>query len=88
MISWSIDAAKKSDCFDRIIVSTDDDEIASIAKRCGAEVPFKRPAELADDYATTQAVVEHGIKWLRKTGVEPIKVCCTMQRLRLFRTET
>ena len=46
MIAWSIEAAKASGCFDKIIVSTDDQEIADIARQFGAEIPFMRPAEL------------------------------------------
>ena len=53
MIAWSISAAQESSCFDQIIVSTDDDEIAEVARAFGAEVPFLRPSHLADDQATT-----------------------------------
>jgi N-acylneuraminate cytidylyltransferase len=49
LINWTINAAKQAKCIDRIIVSTDDLEIAEIAKKCGAEVPFLRPSELATD---------------------------------------
>lgn len=59
IIAWSIKAAIESACFDRIVVSTDDDEIAEVAVSCGAEVPFVRPAELSDDYTGTIAVVSH-----------------------------
>lgn len=64
MIGHSINAAMKSGCFDRIIVSTDDEEISEIAKSLGAEVPFVRPPELSDDYTPTIPVVQHGIKKL------------------------
>ncbi|MED5251452.1 MAG: pseudaminic acid cytidylyltransferase, partial [Pseudomonadota bacterium] len=53
MIAWSIEAALNSGCFERVIVSTDDLEIAEVAKAWGAEVPFLRPSELADDYTGT-----------------------------------
>jgi len=76
MIAWSIEAAIKSDCFDRIIVSTDDEEIASVAKRYGAEVPFIRPAQLADDYTGTTAVIAHAIEWQNSHGEVASKVCC------------
>jgi N-acylneuraminate cytidylyltransferase len=59
MIAWSIEAAKKSKCFDRIIVSTDDKEIADVAIQYGAEAPFFRPLELSDDFASTPAVMQH-----------------------------
>ena len=49
IISWAIQNAEKSNCFDKIIVSTDDSEIAEIAIKCGAEVPFLRPKEISDD---------------------------------------
>lgn len=76
MIAWSIDVAIKSECFDRIIVSTDDKEIAAVAEQCGAEIPFMRPAELADDYAGTTVVVSHAIKWQNSHGDLVDKVCC------------
>ena len=53
IIVWSIEAAIKSECFDRIIVSTDDEEVATVSQKYGAEVPFLRPKELADDYVGT-----------------------------------
>jgi len=64
MISWSIEAAINSKCFDRIIVSTDDAEIAEVARIYGAETPFTRPAELSNDHAGTIPVVAHAIEWL------------------------
>lgn len=76
MIGWSIDAALKSGCFDRVIVSTDDAEIADIARQYGAEVPFLRPAELSDDYATTIDVLCHAIEWAVKHDDAPSSVCC------------
>lgn len=76
IIAWSIEAAIDSNCFARIIVSTDDDEIAEIARRWGAEVPFTRPAELADDHADTASVVAHAIEWLGEHDESPELVCC------------
>lgn len=76
MIAWSIEVAKASQLFDRIIVSTDDSEIAEIAKAWGAEVPFLRPAKLSDDHATTTEVIAHAIKWLHEHGSKPSAVCC------------
>jgi len=76
MIVWSIEAAKKSLCFDRIIVSTDDVEIASIAKQNGAEVPFIRPPELSDDYTVTSDVIAHAIRWCEQHDQLPALVCC------------
>lgn len=76
MIAYSIAAALDSGCFDRVIVSTDDDEIAAVASRYGAEVPFRRPHHLADDYAGTTPVIRHAIEWLIEQGESPQLVCC------------
>jgi pseudaminic acid cytidylyltransferase len=76
MIAWSIEAAMASGLFDHIIVSTDDTEIAEVAKAYGAEVPFMRPAELSDDYTGTSAVIAHAIEWYQTQGLMPKLVCC------------
>lgn len=76
MIAWSIRAAIDSQCFDRIVVSTDDDEIAQIAHTYGAECPFVRPAELSDDHTGTIPVVAHAIAWHREQGHAVNDVCC------------
>ena len=76
MIAWSIAAAQAAGCFDRIVVTTDDEEIAELAESHGAEVPFLRPAHLADDQATTQAVVLHAVQWCDQQGLPVEAVCC------------
>ena len=76
MITWSIDAALQSDCFDQVIVSTDDAEIADVARKCGAQVPFIRPAALSDDHTGTTAVVANAIDWFTAHGQAPDQVCC------------
>lgn len=76
MIAWSIEAAMASGLFDHIVVSTDDPEIAEVAKQWGAEVPFMRPAELSDDYAGTTEVVAHAAQWALKQGFALDAVCC------------
>lgn len=76
MIAWSIDAALKSGCFDAVIVSTDDDEIAEVARSYGATTPFTRPAELSDDHTGTTPVIAHAINWHLNSGVAPTYVCC------------
>lgn len=76
MIAWSIDAALKSQCFDKVIVSTDDSEIASIAKKYGASVPFFRPDSLSDDHTATIPVIAHAIGWMQAEGWAVDKVCC------------
>lgn len=68
LISYTIEAAVKSKYIDYVMVSTDDEEIAQIAKKYGAEVPFFRPAELASDKAKTIDAVLHSIRSLQKMG--------------------
>ncbi len=74
MIAHSIMAARQSGCFSRIVVSTDDQEIAEVARHYGAEVPFMRPAALADDFATTVQVMAHAVDMLALDKAE--LVCC------------
>lgn len=76
MIAWSIEAASASGQFDRIIVSTDNIEIAATAKEWGAEVPFMRPVELSEDYAGTTPVIAHATQWALDQGFEVDAVCC------------
>ena len=76
MIAWAIEAAKKSGLFDRIVVTTDDYEIASIAKEWGAEVPFLRPVDLADDHTPTVPVIAQAITALAEKGIFSDLVCC------------
>jgi len=76
MIAWSVEAARTSGCFDRIIVSTEDEEIATVARQAGAEVPFVRPPELADDSTGTLAVMKHAVEWCAGHGTTPDPVCC------------
>lgn len=64
LIAWSIAAGVQAHTVNRVIVSTDDHEIADVARACGAEVPFMRPAELAQDRTTDLPVFEHALKWL------------------------
>src|SRR5581483_1424553 len=64
LIAWSIAAAKQSKSVTRVIVSTDDEEIAAVAREWGAETPFLRPAELAQDKTLDLPVFEHALKWL------------------------
>jgi YrbI family 3-deoxy-D-manno-octulosonate 8-phosphate phosphatase len=64
LIAWSIAAAKQSELVTRIIVSTDDEAIAAVAREYGAEAPFLRPAEISQDKTTDLPVFEHALKWL------------------------
>lgn len=76
MIAWPIAAAQASGCFDEIVVSTDSDEIAAVARNANAETPFVRPAELSDDHATTLDVIAHAVQWLRERDRGPRQVAC------------
>jgi N-acylneuraminate cytidylyltransferase len=76
MIAYSIQAALESGCFYKVIVSTDDAEIADVAKSFGAEVPFTRPDELSNDYAGTILVIKHAIEWFEQHDETPSEVCC------------
>jgi pseudaminic acid cytidylyltransferase len=76
MIAWSIEAVIASELFDHIIVSTDDSEIAEVAKALGAEVPFMRPLELSDDYTPTAPVIAHAIQACADLGWRVDLVCC------------
>jgi len=64
LLAWSIAAGLQSKSVSRVIVSTDDEEIASVAREYGAEVPFMRPSELAQDRTLDLPVFEHALKWL------------------------
>ena len=68
LIAYSIDEAKKSKYVDRIITSTDDSEIAKVAKECGSEVPFIRPEEISGDSVTDYPVFLHALKWLKENA--------------------
>ena len=76
MLAWSIDIARASGCFDKILVSTDDAEIAAVAREWGADVPFLRDAELADDMTPTVPVIGHATARARDLGWDPHWVCC------------
>lgn len=76
IIAWSIEAALQSGCFDQVIVSTDDAEIADVAIAYGATVPFIRPDVLSDDYTGTIPVICHTIEQVRSQGTSPEQVCC------------
>jgi len=77
LIAYSIEIALASNLFEKVIVSTDDEKIAKIAKEYGAEVPFIRPPKLSDDFASTQDVINHAISYLEKQG-ERYEYICTI----------
>ena len=76
IIGRSIETALRSECFERVIVSTEDEEIATVARSFGAETPFVRPAALADDMAATLPVIHHAVAWLVESGLSLDNVCC------------
>ena len=76
IIEYSIEAAIQSGIFDEVMVSTDDKEIAEVAKKAGAKVPFLRSAETSNDYAKTADVIEEVIMQYRKLGQEFDEICC------------
>lgn len=76
IIAYSIEAALKSGLFDEVMVSTDDEEIAAIAKQYGAKVPFLRSAETANDFATTADVLLEVLAKYRELGQEFDNLCC------------
>ncbi len=75
LIAYSIEVALSSKLFDRVIVSTDDEEIATIAKEYGADVPFLRPKVLADDFTGTEEVITHALNYLKEKGEEYDYAC-------------
>jgi pseudaminic acid cytidylyltransferase len=76
MIAYAIEAAQNCGLFERVVVSTDDSEIAAVASAYGAEVPFLRPTELADDFTATVPVVAHSIRACDALGWAATQVCC------------
>ena len=77
LIAYSIEVALKTGLFEKVVVSTEDGEIAEIAKKYGAEVPFKRPDSLADDYTGSGVVVAHALDTLKARG-ETYDYLCTL----------
>lgn len=77
LIAYSIQAAIKSNLFEKVIVSTDDEEIATISKKYGAEVPFIRPKELSNDYSEIKVVREHALKYFIEQGIT-FQYLCTI----------
>ena len=76
ILCYSIEAALSSGVFDEVMVSTDDEEIAQVAKQAGAKVPFFRSAETADDYASTDDVIMEVIKAYQQIGQHFDSFCC------------
>tara|TARA_B100000676_G_C17989875_1_gene794212 strand:+ start:618 stop:1319 length:702 start_codon:yes stop_codon:yes gene_type:complete len=77
LISYAIKAAIDTKFFDRIVVTTDSDEIAMVARNFGAETPFMRPLELSDDFSPTIPVIKHAVQWLNDNGPH-VEYCCSI----------
>jgi pseudaminic acid cytidylyltransferase len=76
IIQYSIEVALESSVFDKVIVSTDDEEIAEVAKSGGAEIPFIRPQSLADEFTATVPVISHAVQEMENRGFQFNFVCC------------
>jgi pseudaminic acid cytidylyltransferase len=87
MIAHAITAAIASGLFEHVVVSTDDEEIASISRDWGAETPFVRPDELSNDYTATVPVVAHGIQACRALGWTFEYVCCIYPGVPFIQTD-
>lgn len=87
IITYSIECALRSGIFERVIVSTDDDEIAAVATSHGAEVPFMRPSSLSDDFTGTTAVMAHSVEALQQQGQSLAAVCCIYATAPFLRAE-
>lgn len=88
LIAWTIIAAKESGLFDEIIVSTDSENIASLAKSFGASVPFIRPQNISNDTATTAEVVRHAVDFIQQAEKKSIDTICLLQPTSPLRTAT
>lgn len=85
LIAYSIEAAKVSPYVDRVIVSTDDPHIADVAKQWGAEAPFLRPPELAQDLTPTEPVLQHAVEWLEAHEGYRVDIVLFLQSTDIFR---
>jgi len=88
LIAWTIEAVKESRLLTDCVVSTDDQEIAEIAKRFGASVPFLRPATLSTDEAKSLSVIQHAITWMEEHKGESYDAVMILQPTSPFRTST
>ena len=87
LIAWTIEASLACPLIDRTIVSTDDDEIAQVARVHNAETPFKRPAHLAADRASTEGVLQHAVEWLEEFEAYRTDIVMFLQPTDIFRRQ-
>ncbi|MDD2236880.1 MAG: acylneuraminate cytidylyltransferase family protein [Kiritimatiellae bacterium] len=86
LIAWTIEAAQQSQSIDRVLVSTDDEEIADVARSSGAEVPFMRPEKLARDGSAHIPVIQHALQWIKQDEGALPDFVCLLQPTSPFRT--
>jgi len=87
MIKYAIDAALESTIFDAVMVSTDDEEIADLSRRYGADVPFMRSERTSDDFATTSDVLFEVLGQYKKNGIEFDSLCCIYPCVPLLKSD-
>lgn len=87
LIAWSLEASKNCPLIDRAIVSTDDEEIAAVAREWGGETPFMRPSELAGDSASTEAALQHAVLWLEQHENYHADIVVFLQPTDIFRRQ-
>ena len=86
LIARVLEVAHASGLFDRVVVSTDDDDVAALAVDSGAEVPFRRPAGLSDDRTGTRPVIQHAIRQLETALAAPLGLVCSLYPTAVFAT--
>lgn len=86
LLERTIRTLHQAEVFDHIVVSTDDDTIAEVARRAGAEIPFRRPAELASDHAPTAPVVAHAIETFEAVAAARVGLVCCVYPAAVFAT--
>jgi len=87
LIAYTIKQAKECKLIDRVIVSTDNSEIAEVAKKFGAEVPFIRPAGLSQNHSTTESGLQHAVTWIEENENYKIDVVVFLQPTDVFRSQ-
>ena len=86
LLRYTTDAARQSGCIDRVLLSTDSEEIAAAGRAAGVEVPFLRPPELASDHASMSDVLRHCLAWLEGESAEPVEAIVLLQPTSPFRS--
>ena len=88
LIAWSIEASLNCPLIDRTVLSTEDEEIAQVARELGGETPFLRPAEFASDHATTESVLQHAVEWLEQEEGYLADIVVFLQPTDIFRKQS